>query len=170
MKTKSLITTAGIVAIFGFSANLAVAQYVPQAEKHRMATQGQGSQGSTSSSSSGVPTTYWNITWGAFAYDKNLGIAGGSANKGGKWSAKSAAKKDCKARGGKKCKILRAFNSLDGCIGVVKGPKKVGWNFRDTAEEAGQISKDYCESYEGKGNCQVIYTGCSPLERDRVVY
>ncbi|MFC3902286.1 protein of unknown function [Acinetobacter marinus] len=159
MKTKSLITTAGIIAILGFSANLAVAQYVPQGAKHQIATQGQGSQGSS------MPRTYWNITWGAIAYDKNLGVIGASTGKGGKWSTNSAAKKDCKARGGKKCKIIQTYNSLNGCVGMAAG-NSGGWatDFGNTPEEAGQASKNYCES-NGKSQCKVVYTGCSPEVR-----
>ncbi|MFC3902289.1 protein of unknown function [Acinetobacter marinus] len=133
-------------------------------------TGGSSGGGNGGNTRNGQPITYWNFTWGAIAYDKDLRIAGGSSGKGGKWSAKSAAKKDCKARGGKKCKVLQEYNSDNGCAGLSVGNSgRWATDFGNTQEEAGLASKNYCES-DGKGACQVIYAGCSHLERDRVVY
>ncbi|MFC3902287.1 protein of unknown function [Acinetobacter marinus] len=99
--------------------------------------------------------------WGALAYDKTNGVYGASDNNKNERSAKSKAMKDCQNRGGKNCEILNAYGR-DHCIGLARSRTgEIAWKHEVSVKDASEVSIKDCESSYGKGNCQVIYSGCS---------
>ncbi|MFC3902285.1 protein of unknown function [Acinetobacter marinus] len=149
MKTNLLITTAGFIAILGFSANLAVAQYVPQGAKHQIATQ--GAQQPT------APQARWADRWGAFASDgKTYGIV---ADANSERKAKSNAIAECEKNGGNKCQHRFTYRSQ--CAAIAASERNKFFSGAPDAKEAEETAIKRCETANGKGACWLYYSGCS---------
>lgn len=135
-----------------------------------------GATGGATETPSPVPTGKWETRWGAIAEDSGAGASGAPLATGVSESRKSKAEAtkvalgQCKAVGGKKCKISIAY--FNQCVALADPTKEQlalgrGRSFSygaETLEQARALAMRKCETAEGGQMCKIIYSACSMSE------
>jgi hypothetical protein len=107
------------------------------------------------------PGPQWGTRWGAIAAGDG---AFGAANQvKSKRKAQSEALKQCRAKGGQKCKVSIAFDNQ--CGAIAWGDEFYATAGESTLESASKKALEFC----GKNtkNCEIFYSACSYPERLR---
>lgn len=102
-------------------------------------------------------TGYWQKTWGAIAPSPTDAILGVAESVGSKKEAEQIALKDCKAKGGKDCKVNLAYHNQ--CAVMIVGDESLESYGNATIAEATQRGLADCNQRE-KG-CRVYYSACA---------
>jgi hypothetical protein len=109
------------------------------------------------------PGPSWSTRWGAIATDGKSGIFAGISASTSKRKAEKDALKQCRANGGKQCKISLAFNNQ--CAAIAWGDSAYSTVSSPTVEEASQKAIARCHG--NTQNCEIYYSACSYPQRIR---
>jgi len=104
----------------------------------------------------------WADRWGAIADNAN-GYAGIVEGESSKSEAERSAIEKCEIQGGGACRIAMVYYNQ--CAAVATGSQGVRLYRAPTEEQAKQSAMRECEDRQGKGACQLYYSGCSLPER-----
>lgn len=100
----------------------------------------------------------WASQWGALAVDAAAGIMGVASDIRSKREARRIALEDCRARGGRACKV--EFSYRDSCVVVVAGDRQSDTTTASSAERAAEIGLGACEARRDR-RCELYYAECS---------
>ncbi|MGJ7904517.1 DUF4189 domain-containing protein [Lysobacter sp. 1R34A] len=106
----------------------------------------------------------WASQWGALAFDAAAGIMGVASDSRSKRDARRIALEDCRARGGRACKV--EFSYRDSCVVVVAGDRQSDTSTASSAERAAEIGLGACEARRDR-RCELYYAECSFPVRER---
>lgn len=106
----------------------------------------------------------WASQWGALAFDAAAGIMGAASDSRSKGEAKRIALEDCRARGGRVCKVEMSYR--DSCVVVVAGDRQSDTTTASSAERAAELGLSACEARKDR-RCQLYYAECSFPVRER---
>lgn len=105
------------------------------------------------------PPKPWHSRYGAVAVDWSTNTLGVAVNLSNKSETEATAIADCKAKGGKKCKIvIAAYGNT--CVALSTGKEGHDVEFDNISEAAELKSMDGCMKAEGTP-CKLLYSGCS---------
>lgn len=112
----------------------------------------------------GASGARWASQWGALAFDAAAGIMGAASDSRSKGEAKRIALEDCRARGGRVCKVEMSYR--DSCVVVVAGDRQSDTTTASSAERAAELGLSACEARKDR-RCQLYYAECSFPVRER---
>jgi Domain of unknown function (DUF4189) len=104
------------------------------------------------------PRGRWETRWGAIATDGSSAAVGTVIGLKSKRQATTTAMKQCRAKGGKACKVIGSYYNQ--CAVIVSGDKQHQAISAATINEAAEIGMSKCSSIDT--NCRVYYAECSP--------
>lgn len=99
----------------------------------------------------------WTDFWGAIAADYGAASLGTETAADTEESAKAAAIRDCRTKGGTHCEILMTVRNA--CMAMVVGTKLLNAQSGPTKAAAEQKGMTVCNGQDT--NCAVYYSGCS---------
>lgn len=107
----------------------------------------------------GVGDTLQNspVRWGAIAFGSGREL-GFTLNARTKKAAEAGAVQECKANGGKNCRILKAF--FNGCAVIAATPTKLRWVVNDVDSESMESLRNSAMSACGS-DCEIVREGCA---------
>ncbi|MGO1001312.1 DUF4189 domain-containing protein [Lysobacter sp. CA196] len=112
----------------------------------------------------GAARPRWASQWGALAFDAAAGIMGAASDTGSKREARRVALENCRARGGRACKVEMSYR--DSCVVVVAGDRQSDTTTASSAERAAEIGLGACEARKDR-RCELYYAECSFPVRER---
>jgi hypothetical protein len=106
----------------------------------------------------------WRKTWGALAADPDSTWIGSSTGHISRRAAAKEAVDKCKAKGGRSCEVMLAYENQCAVIAIPAGyggPMQVIYQSGPTIERAGQIAFPQCAAQNGGRQCELMYTNCT---------
>lgn len=103
------------------------------------------------------PSGYWQKTWGAIAPSGRDAVLGTALGAGSKEEAEKQALADCRAKGGRGCKVQIAYRNQCGVMTI--GDNRLFTASAATTEDAKAYGIELCESSDS--NCRVYYSACT---------
>lgn len=104
----------------------------------------------------------WQDRWGAIATDEPHGILGSVTGMKNRSLAEQGALVDCRAKGGKSCKLETWYNN--GCATLTVGDRGYNVNHSATLELAVLEGLKMCKA-DGDAGCRTYFSACSPAVR-----
>ena len=120
---------------------------------------GQGTVGCAPIPEQSAPVQ-WVLRWGAVASDDN-GHWGMSESRRYRLQAVHEAKRQCRERGGTRCRLVKAYG--DACIAIASDGTTAAALVRPTREEAVDAARADCAGYAQGRECELKYSACSKL-------